>query len=263
MLEITISQINSIKENGFSLFNNFINDTHFINITNELTNLINATYSGNKAPLRTWWMQDELHFKKIDQVHHCSHLLLNIIKQGNFESFLPFLFEDNEVIQVWSSSLYICPPEKIGASSAIGLHCDKQFTPFIEGDYYAALLPLNEVNYSNIVISENSFSHDVDYDLCDPLAQNLTEQIANIKLKHDVIFSKINVTAGDVLFTHSRCLKGILTNTSEHSCSYLVIYFRSENNKKINRINHFGMCDYLHDLTLSPIIWHRKLNVAD
>jgi hypothetical protein len=263
MFKVTTNKVNSARLKGYAYLQNFFPKNLFIEIHNELDNLQKSVYSSNDLPLRTWWLEDENHFKKIDQVHHCSKIIASFLIKAKFERFLRLLFDTNEVIQIWASSLYICPPCENCAVSAIGVHSDGQYTPFIHGDYYAAWVPLNDVTYSNIVISENAFGSFVEPEVLTPLVQNISNQISQIKSNHNVNFSNIMVTAGDVLFTHSSCLKGVLPNISSTTCSYLVVYFRTEDNKNIHGINHFGMCNYLDDFKLSPIIFHRSLEFCD
>jgi hypothetical protein len=128
--------------------------------------------------------------------------------------------------------------------------------PFIEGEYYSALIPLNKVDYSNVCICNNSFKHNITQELLNPLEQNTTQQMQDIEKIHSLNTSTLNVSGGDILLTHSKCVKGILTNITKNSCSYLVVYFRTEKNTRKLTENHFGMCDYMDDFSLSPIIYH-------
>jgi len=254
MHHIDLHQTDLTKKNGFGYFRNLLSQDLFEGMEDELRHIINGQYSSGGEPLRSWWMDEEHHFKKIDQVHHCSELIYSFIKKAELENILKNLFSGN-VIQVWASSLYLCPPDDGQHSSVVGYHSDSQFTAFIEGDYYTAWIPLNKIDENNISVFEGSHNIDINEKILNPMEQNIFDKKQYIKSCYDMKESSISVSSGDVFFAHSKCVRGVLPNLTMNSNKYLVVYFREEGNHRRKNIDDFGMCKYLDDLVISPVVW--------
>ena len=69
-------------------------------------------------------------------------------------------------------------------------------------------------------------------------------------------FQRIELSPGDILVCTSSCVRGML-NSSEKK-SYVVAYLRSEENYLIEKKNHYGMCDRLSDLIVSPVLYFNR-----
>ncbi|WP_281558482.1 hypothetical protein [Thalassomonas sp. RHCl1] len=247
----------NMAKHGFLIKKQCIDPVLFNNIDAIINKLILKNYNTGHTPLRAWWQDDQQHFTKIDQAHHASQGISDFIQSLDLTPVLHSLFTHATTCQLWASTVYLCPPGE-NTISAIGLHNDADHTPFIKGGYYTAWLPLNPIENTNCVLVNGSHFHKIDEKFCDALNADVNQVINEITSKYGNIISEFSLTQGDVLFVHSSCLRSILPNPSAKAQNYLVLYFRTENNPRVKNENHFGMCDQLENLALSPIIFHRK-----
>lgn len=246
-----------MAKHGFLIKKQCIAPALFNNIDAIINKLILKNYDTGHSPLRTWWQDDQLHFSKIDQAHHASQGISDFIQSIDLTPVLQSLFTHATTCQLWASNVYLCPPGE-NTINAIGLHNDADHTPFIKGEYYTAWLPLNPIEHTNCVLLNGSHFQQIDEKFRDALNADISQVTSEITNKYGNIVSEFNLTQGDVLFVHSSCLRGILSNPSDKTQSYLVLYFRTESNPRVKYENHFGMCDQLENLALSPVIFHKK-----